>query len=96
LAERNRVELPATTEAGLRRWFAYRNFAHFIEIYVAVSRCLARAEDFELITYELGEQMAAQNMRYAEVTFTPSTHGISRGVLYDTYFQGLTDGRWRA
>jgi aminodeoxyfutalosine deaminase len=95
LAERNRIDLPATTEAGLRKWFAYRDFAHFIEIYVTVSRCLTGAEDYELITYELGEQMASQNVRYAEVTFTPSTHGISHGVAYDTYFQGLTSGRRR-
>jgi hypothetical protein len=59
LAERNRIELPATTEAGLRQWFAYRNFAHFIEIYVTVSRCLARAKDFELITCELGEHLGS-------------------------------------
>jgi aminodeoxyfutalosine deaminase len=93
LAERNRIALPASSEAELRLWFAYRNFAHFIEIHVTVSRCLVSTEDFELITYELGEQLAAQHVRYAEVTFTPSTHGISRGVPYATYFQGLTAGR---
>jgi adenosine deaminase len=95
LAERNRVALPATTESGLREWFVYRDFDHFIEIYVIVSRCLARTEDYELITYELGEEMASQNVRYAEVTFTPSSHGLRRGIAYDTYFRGLTAGRKR-
>jgi aminodeoxyfutalosine deaminase len=95
LAERNRIDLPATTEAEVRTWFEYRNFAHFIEIYVTISQCLVTTEDYELITYELGEQLAEQNVRYAEVTFTPATHGISRGVAYDTYFQGLTAGRRR-
>jgi aminodeoxyfutalosine deaminase len=95
LAERNRVELPATTERGVREWFTYRDFDHFIEIYVTISRCLASAEDYELISYELGEELAAQNVQYAEVTFTPSTHGISRGVPHDTYFRGLAAGRKR-
>lgn len=95
LAERNRVELPATTERDVREWFTYHDFDHFIEIYVTVSRCLASEEDFELIAYELGEEMAAQNVRYAEVTFTPSTHGLGRGVPYDTYFRGLATGRKR-
>jgi adenosine deaminase len=97
LAERNHVALPASTEAGLREWFTYRDFAHFVEIYLTISRCLATAEDFELITYELGEEMARQNVRYAEVTFTPATHGLSRSrdVPYDTYFRGLAAGRKR-
>jgi len=80
LAERNRIDLPATSEAEVRTWFEYRNFAHFIEIYVTISQCLVTMEDYELITYELGEQLAEHNVRYAEVTFTPATHGISRGV----------------
>jgi adenosine deaminase len=97
LAARNRVTLPASTEREVREWFTYRDFGHFIEIYLAISRCLVTAEDFELITYELGEEMARQNVRYAEVTFTPATHGLStsRDVPYDTYFRGLAAGRKR-
>jgi hypothetical protein len=40
--------------------------------------------------------MARQNVRYAEVTFTPSTHYLRLGVSHDTYFGGLTRGRQRA
>src|SRR5947209_16683848 len=73
LAARNGVPLPATDEAGLREWFCYRSFAHFIEIYVAISRCLRHAEDYELIVYQLGAELARQHARYAEVTFSPSS-----------------------
>ncbi len=96
LAQHNGVELPAQSEDGLRRWFTYRDFAHFIEVYVAVSSCLRTAADYELITYEFGAEMARQNACYAEVTFTPATHEFRFGVPHDTYFDGLTRGRERA
>src|SRR5579884_2757140 len=73
LAERNGVDLPAQNVEELRRWFTYRDFDHFIEIFVAMTRCLKTGEDYELIAYEFGANMARQNIRYAEVTFSPST-----------------------
>jgi len=95
LAARNDVRLPAATEAGLRRWFTYRDFDHFVEIYVTVTRCLRTVEDYELIVYELGAELARQHVCYAEVTFSPSTHHVF-GVPHDTYFSGLRRGRARA
>jgi len=76
LAERNRVPLPATTEAELRGWFVYRDFDHFIAMYVTCTRCLRTTEDYELVVYQFGEEMARQHVRYAEVTFSPSTNWI--------------------
>jgi aminodeoxyfutalosine deaminase len=96
LAERNGVELPVQSVTDMRNWFSYRDFAHFIEIYVTISRCLRTAEDYELIAYEFGANMAQQNVYYAEVTFSPSTHYFTLGVPYETYFSGLTRGRERA
>ena len=95
LAKRNGVTLPADDIEGLRRWFVYRDFSHFIEIYVAVTKCLRTIEDYELIAYEFGVEMARQQVRYAEVTFSPSTHH-SLGIPHDVYFGGITRGRERA
>src|SRR5574341_1253116 len=39
--------------------------------------------------------MARQGVRYAEVTFSPSTH-YALGVPHDVYFSGLQKGRERA
>jgi aminodeoxyfutalosine deaminase len=95
LARRNRVDLPVADEAGLREWFAFRDFPHFVEIYVAITRCLRHAEDYELIAYEFGAAMARQNIRYAEVTFSPSTHRML-GVPQEVWWRGLLAGRRRA
>lgn len=95
LARRNGVDLPYDTPEGLRRWFTFRDFGHFIEIYVAITRCLKTEEDYAEIAYEHGADMARQRIRYAEVTFSPSTHWML-GVPHDVYFAGLTRGRERA
>src|SRR6266704_6957722 len=89
LAQRNGVQLPVQTVGEMQRWFTFRDFNHFVEIFFAISRCLKTAEDYELIAYELGANMARQNARYAEVTFSPSTHYFSLGVPFDTFFAGL-------
>ena len=95
LARRNHVELPTTDLEGLRRWFVFRDFPHFVEIYMAITRCLQTAADYELIVHEFGAEMARQNVRYAEVTFTPASHQV-RGIPHDAWFGGLSRGRERA
>ena len=95
LARRNHVDLPAQDEDGLHEWFRFRDFEHFVDIYVAITRCLRTADVYELIAYEFGAEMARQHTRYAEVTFTPSTHQLL-GVPLETYFDGLRRGRARA
>ena len=95
LARRNRVDLPATNEKELQQWFVYRDFTHFVNIFFEITKCLKTAEDYELIAYEFGEEMRRQNVRYAEVTFSVSTHR-ALGIPHDVYFAGLNRGRERA
>ncbi|HLY25404.1 MAG TPA: adenosine deaminase [Aggregatilineales bacterium] len=95
LAKRNGVLLPTETEVGLREWFHFSDFLHFIEVYIAITRCLRDEEDYEYIAYEFGKEMARQNIRYAEVTFSPSTHH-RLGIPFDIYFTGLCRGRDKA
>jgi adenosine deaminase len=53
-------------------------------------------EDFGLIAYEFGADMARQHTRYAEVTFTPATSVKNTGLPFDEILAGLNDGRARA
>jgi adenosine deaminase len=95
LARRNNVPLPVSNLAEMERWFAYRDFAHFVEVYVAITRCLRTEDDYALIVHEFGAEMTAQNVRYAEVTFSPATHDYL-GVRQDAWFSGLERGRAQA
>ncbi|MGI8825775.1 MAG: hypothetical protein ACR2JC_09040 [Chloroflexota bacterium] len=94
LARRNGVALPAGTVEGLQRWFAYGHFEDFLLVYRTCANCLVTSEDFELATYEVGNDMARQNIRYAEVRFGPSNCSF-RGISRNTYMDGLTRGRRR-
>src|SRR5689334_10780111 len=95
LAKRNGVALPSALEDTSGGSFVYRDFAHFVEAFVTGVRCLRTADDVELIVYELGAELARQNCRYAEVTFSPSTlHAF--GVPEDIYLVGLERGRAQA
>jgi aminodeoxyfutalosine deaminase len=95
LASRNRVALPFETAEDFRHYLSYRDFDHFIEKFMMVTRCLKTREDYEQIVYEFGAAMAGQHVRYAEVTVTPSTHYLL-GIPHDVYFSGMQHGRSRA
>jgi adenosine deaminase len=96
LAERNSVALPAGDLAGLREFYRFTDFDHFIEVYFTISRCLQTVADYRLIAYEFGADMARQNIRYAEVTFTPYTNVTNTGLPFDDILAGLNEGRGRA
>lgn len=90
--------LPAIDLAGLQRWFTFTDFNHFVDIYFALSNLLRSAEDFADIVYDCGADMARQNIRYRELTFTPYTHThlLKKGVTIDDLLAGLERGRQRA
>jgi len=100
LARRHHREdrLPTTDLDGLRRWFTFTDFPHFIQIYWTISDLLRTPEDFALIVHACGADMAAQNIRYREVTFTPFTHTDlqDKGLTIEGLFEGLEAGRTQA
>lgn len=94
LAERNNVYLPANTVTGLREWYRFSNFAHFIEVYVAICNCLRTPDDFELIAAEFLNHQFEQNIRYSEVIFTPYTH--LKHVSFDEQLAAINRARKKA
>ena len=73
LAKRNGIALPADTVEGLTAWYTFRDFPHFVDVYVAVSRCIQSPDDLELVAREFLDGQAAQNVLHSEVTYTAST-----------------------
>jgi adenosine deaminase len=96
LAAGNGLRLPATDLEGLRDFYRFTDFDHFIRVYFTVSGCLKTVDDFALIAYEFGADMARQRVRYAEVTFTPQTNVANTGLPFEAILEGLNDGRARA
>ena len=90
LARRNGVSLPADSVEGLREWYTFRDFPHFVEVYVAVTRCVKTADDLETIMREFLEGQKAQNILHSEVTFTASTVEKYSGIPWPEQNAALT------
>jgi aminodeoxyfutalosine deaminase len=91
LAARHPGTVPADLDA-LRDFYTFRDFGHFIEVYLAVVDLLREPEDLRLLTYEIAGEMAAQNIRYAELTLTLWT-SVQRGIPIEAYVEAVEDGR---
>ncbi len=93
LARRNNVELPYHTVEELRQWYKFRDFPHFVEIYVKISSCLKTADDIELIAREFLAGQAEQNIQYSEPTYTAYTIFQYNGISFDDQFAALKRAR---
>lgn len=86
--------VPADPEA-LAKYFEFRDFAHFIDIYLSVVDLIRDPEDVRILTYEVGRELARQQVRYAELTVTPYSH-VSRGIPAEAFCAAIEDARVRA
>jgi aminodeoxyfutalosine deaminase len=80
--------------ARLAEFFTFTDFAHFIEVYLAVVDLIRDPDDLATLTYDLGAGLAAQNVRYAEVTLTPYS-SVVRGIPAEAYCEAVEDARRR-
>lgn len=69
----------------------FRDFDHFVELYLAVSRQVRTPEDLELVAAAFVRQQAEQGVRYSEATFTASTH-VNQGMDPDAMWAALRAG----
>jgi len=86
--------VPADPEL-LADYFTFTDFAHFIEVYLTVVDLIRTPEDIWTLTYEIAREMAAQNIRYAELTLTPYS-SIVRGIAAEAFCDSVEDARLRA
>lgn len=96
LASRHEGDTPVPADpALLRDFFVFTDFSHFIEVYLSVVDLIRTPEDIWTLTYEVARDLAAQNVRYAELTLTPYT-SIVRGIAAEAYCEVVEDARLRA
>jgi aminodeoxyfutalosine deaminase len=91
LAARHPGVVPSDPEE-LRKFYEFRDFAHFIEVYLAVVDLIKTAEDVRLLTYEVAREMSDQQIRYAELTCTPYT-SVATGIPIEAYTEAIEDAR---
>lgn len=95
IAGRNGVGLPATTEEELAKLYRFRDFAHFIEIWIMTTNVLRAERDFREIVVDYAEDAASHGAVYIEGIFSPAER-VKYGVSWDELFSGVCDGAQEA
>jgi aminodeoxyfutalosine deaminase len=80
LARRHTGHGVPTDEEALRKFYEFRDFPHFAEVYLAVSGLVREPEDVAALVVGAARDLAAQNVRYVELTVTPFTHTALMGM----------------
>ena len=95
IARRNDYPLPAETVEGLAELYDFRDFAHFIEVWILTTNALQTAEDFRQVVVDYAAEAASHGAVYLEGIFSPSER-VRRGVDWDELFSGYCDGAQEA
>jgi adenosine deaminase len=74
IARRNGVALPVSSLEEWRQYFAFRDFAHFIDVYRATVDAIRTIDDLALLVEQFYADQARQNIRYTECFVSMSLH----------------------
>jgi aminodeoxyfutalosine deaminase len=95
IARRNDYALPVETEEELEALYDFRDFTHFIEIWVLTTNALRTEADFRQVVLDYAEEAASHGAVYVEGIFSPAER-VRRGVGWDEIFSGYCDGARQA
>jgi aminodeoxyfutalosine deaminase len=71
--------------------YDYRDFAHFIEVWILTTFALQTHQDFRQVVVDYAEEAAGHGAVYLEGIFSPAERA-KRGVDWDEIFSGYCDG----
>ncbi len=89
-----RYDSPPLTPEDVRSLYSYADFAGFLRAFKLLTDRLRTPDDYELITYRMIRQLAAQNIAHAEVYCSVGVC-LWRKYDFDAIFQGMERGRAR-
>jgi adenosine deaminase len=94
IARRNHAPLPVDTLDEWRRYFEFRDFPHFINVYRATTDTIRTTDDLALMIAQFYVFQARQNIRYTECFMSMSLHlrRLPAGEILDALAQGIERG----
>jgi aminodeoxyfutalosine deaminase len=95
IARRNEFELPAETVEDLRDLYRFRDFDHFIEVWILTTNALRTEDDFRRIVVDYAEEAKRHGAVYIEGIFSPIERAW-RGVRWEDIFEGYCSGAQEA
>ena len=95
LADKHRIELPESTEDGLRKVMNLGqncgSLVEYLRAFDVTLRVMQNEESLTRIAYELGEDAARENVRYMEVRYAPMLH-TRRGLKLTSVVEAVLAG----
>jgi aminodeoxyfutalosine deaminase len=95
IARRNGISLPADSVEGLAARYEFRDFAHFLEVWLLTTAVLRTGQDFRQVVVDYAAEAASHGAVYLEGIFTPA-EPARRGADWDEVFTGYRDGAQQA
>lgn len=95
IARRNDYPLPADTVEGLAELYAFRDFRHFIEVWILTTNALQTEDDFRRMVVDYAGEARAHGAVYFEGIFSPAER-VRRGCSWETVFDGVCAGAQEA
>ena len=95
IARRNDYPLPARSVDELAALYRFRDFDHFIQVWILTTNALRQYADFRQVVVDYAEQAAQHGAVYLEGIFSPIER-VWRGVDWDHIFAGYCDGAQQA
>ena len=91
IAKRNDYALPDDLESLYR----FRDFRHFIEVWILTTNALQTTEDFRQMVTDYAAEAASYGAVYLEGIFSPAER-VRRGVSWQVAYEGVCDGAQEA
>lgn len=92
LARRHPDRGVPTDEQPLRDFYEFTDFTHFIKVYAMVNSLVRSGDDVTALLTGLARDQAVNNVKYAEVTVTPTSH-LDIGIEPDELAEALNNAR---
>lgn len=92
LAERNQLKLPIICDTDFFSLCNYGSFKQFADLLLMGVYCLRKPQDFFDAVASLGSQLEDENIRYAEVTWTPQFY-LNRGFHLNDILDAMNSAR---
>jgi aminodeoxyfutalosine deaminase len=91
MARRNEYRLPVSSDVELADLYHYRDFEHFLELWLLVTPVIQTERDFRQVVVGYAREAAAHGATYVEGIFTP-VERLDGGASWDEVFSGFCDG----
>ena len=91
MAQRNGIRLPFKSVEEYKQKLVFGSFSEFVPMFLIGVRCLRFPVDFYESTLDLGLQLHADGILYADVTITPQFY-LSRLCSLEDIFKALKQG----